>query len=118
MAPRAYSFGPGPLAMSFMGVAVAVAHLVSVEVFGSTVPAFVRPVASMGELTTVAMIRMVVVVDIAVEVLRAMKPGAGADEDTTAKPLGAVVTVGSAMIGRDIVVAVGTRGSNTDVDVD
>jgi hypothetical protein len=106
------------LPVSFMAAAVAVTHLVSVEVLGGTVPCVTWPVAIMGEFAAVAVVRMIVVVNIAVEVLRTVKPWAGPDKDAVSEPLGAVVPIGSALIWRDIVVTVGTNRGNTDADAD
>jgi hypothetical protein len=64
----------------------------------------------------IAVIGVVMVIDIAVEVFRAVKPRAGSDEDAIGKPLGAVITVGSTPVGGDIVVAVWTSGRYTDAD--
>jgi hypothetical protein len=66
------------------------------------------------------MVRMIMIVDVALEVVGAMKPWASADEDTARKPFRAVVAIGSAAIGRSVVVTVGAvrSGSNVDADAD
>jgi hypothetical protein len=64
------------------------------------------------------MLRVIVVVDVAVEVIWTVKPGARPDKDAAAKPLRAVVAVGSAVIGRDVVVAIRAYRSRADVDTD
>src|ERR1700728_4171238 len=64
--------------------------------------------------TVVAMFGMEMVIYVAVEACRAVKPRAGANEDATGKPLWAVVAVGSALIRRDVIVAVGTLRSDAD----
>jgi hypothetical protein len=106
------------LVVSVMTAAMTVARLVSVEVLGGTVPPVLRPVAVMRVFAVVAVIRMVVVVDIALEMLWAVKPWAGADKNAASKPLGTVVAVGSAAIRRGIVVTVGTNRGHTDSDAD
>jgi len=100
-------------------VAVSVTHLVAVEVFhvfGMKVGA--RRFATGGVWAVIAVLGMEVVIYVAVEVIRAMKPGTSTDEDTTTKPLRAVVAVGSAVVGWGFVVAVRAHRSRADVDAD
>jgi hypothetical protein len=56
-----------------VGVAVAVVHLVSVEVLGGAVPSFARPVATIWKITMVAMFGVEAIVYVAAEVGVAMK---------------------------------------------
>jgi hypothetical protein len=106
------------LSVSFMTAAMAVVNLVSVEVLGSAMPPLSRPVAVMWVFAVVAVFRMVMVVNIAVEMLGTVKPWAGTDEDAICEPLRAVVAVGSAAIWRGIVVTVGTSRGHADADAD
>ena len=46
----------------------------------------------------IAMVRIVVVINMAVKIVRPMKPGSGSDEDAAAEPLRAVITVRGALI--------------------
>src|SRR5580698_150889 len=68
--------------------------------------------------TVIAVLGMVAVVDMAAETFRAVKPGADADEDAAGKPLGAIVSVRSAVVGRSVIVTVGTFGRDSNVDAD
>jgi hypothetical protein len=102
--------------MVFVTVSVAIAHLVPMEVLGGAMPPVMGSVAIVGIFTMVAVIRMVVIVDIAMEVFGAVKPGAGTDKDAIGKPLRAVITVGSATVRRHIVITVRTSGRDTDAD--
>jgi len=106
------------LSVSFMTATMAVVNLVSMEVLGRAVPPLSRSVAVMWVFTVVAVIRMVMVVNVAMEMLGTVKPWAGTDKDAASKPLGAVVAVGSAAIRRYIVVAVGTNRGYPDADAD
>ena len=74
-------FNRASLVVFVVAVAVAIAPLVSVEVLGGPMPPVTRSVAMMRIFPVVAVIRPVAVVDIAVEVFRAMKPWAGTDKD-------------------------------------
>lgn len=65
----------------------------------------------------IAVFGMEMVIYVAVEACRAVKPRAGANEEATGKPLRAVVAIGSAVVGRDVIVAVGTFGRDADVDL-
>ena len=106
------------LVVSFLvTVAAAIAHLVSMEVLG-TMPSVMRSFAIVRIVPAVAVFRMVVIVDVAMEVFRAVKPWAGTDKDAIGKPRGAVIPVGSATVRRGIVVAIGTNGRYTDADAD
>jgi hypothetical protein len=60
------------------------------------------------------------VVYVAMEIIRAMKPWASADENTARKPFRPVVAVGSTAIRRGVIVAVRAvgGGSNADSDAD
>jgi hypothetical protein len=98
-------------------VAVAVAHFVAFEVF-DVVDGVDGVLAAGGMRAVVSMIRMEAIVDVAVEAFGSVKPGADADEDAAGEPLRAVVAVGSAVVGWDVVVAVGTVGSGADFDGD
>ena len=94
-----------------------VAHFVAFEVLD-----FVEMLIRIGFLATgwpgavIAVLRMEVVIYVAVEALRTVKPRARTNEDATGKPLRAVVAVGSAVVWRDVLVAVGTFRRNSDVD--
>jgi hypothetical protein len=61
---------------------------------------------------------MEMVIYMATKVGRAVEPWAGTNEDTASKPLRAIVAVGSTVIGRYIVVAVGAVRGYSDVDRD
>ena len=75
-------------------------------------------IAAIGIRTVVAVVGVVVIVDVAVEVFRAVVPGACTDEDAAAKPLWTIVTVGSTAIGSGVVVAVRTARRDTNCDAD
>src|SRR5271170_6432000 len=95
---------------------MAFAHLVTVEVFGVTVPACARLLAGLRILTFISVIGMEVVVDMATKVGWTMEPGTGSNEDTAAEPLWTVVAIRGAGVGRSVVVPVGTvwRYANTN----
>ena len=93
------------------GVAAAVARLVAVEVVE-------RLSAALRERSVIAATRIVAVVDVAVEVGRAVEPMAGSDKHSVHKPIGSVVAVGRALIRRKVEVAVGTDGLYSKSDGD
>jgi hypothetical protein len=64
------------------------------------------------------MLRMEMVIYMAPELGRPVKPWASANEDTVAKPLWSIVTSRSTGIWSDIIVTVGTIRGYTDVDAD
>src|ERR1700679_2412701 len=66
----------------------------------------------------IAVLWMEVVIYMALEVGRAVKPRASANEDTSCKPFRAVVTVGSAAVGSCVIVTVRTFRGHANLDVD
>jgi hypothetical protein len=99
-------------------VAVSITHLVAVEVLHVGDVVF-GMIAMIGIGAVVAVVGMVVIVDVPVEVFRAVIPGASTDEDAAAaKPLRAIVAVGGTAIGSGVVVAVGAARRDTNGDAD
>src|SRR5437899_366425 len=97
---------------------MSIAPLISVEVLGGTVPPLARSVAMMRIFPVVAMIRPVAIVDVAMEVLRAVEPWACTDKDAIGEPLRTVIAVGSATVRGRFKVTIGTCGRYSDADAD
>jgi hypothetical protein len=97
-------------------MAVSVAHFVALEAVSVIDAIFGAGFLAAGRIgAVVTVFGMEVVIDVALEVIGTMKPLTGSDEDTAVEPLWPVIAIGSAVIGRSIVVAVGTiRGSDAD----
>jgi hypothetical protein len=97
----------------------AVAYLIAVEVL-----IVIDVILGAGRLTTgrvwavVSVLGIIVIIDVAVEVLPSVEPGTRADEDPAGKPLGTVVTVRGTPIGSSFIVAVWAVGSRPNVDAD
>jgi hypothetical protein len=68
--------------------------------------------------TSVAMMWIEAVINVAVEVVRTAEPRPGTDEHTAAEPLRSVVPVWSAVVRGVIVVTVCTQRLGSDVDQD
>jgi hypothetical protein len=64
----------------------------------------------------IAVLRMETVIYMAAEAFSAMKPWTCANEDATRKPFRAVVSVGGALVRRDVIITVGTFGRDSDFD--
>jgi hypothetical protein len=92
-------------------VTAATTHLVSMEVIEGLV-------STSRKWTTVAVMWIEAVINVAMEVVGAMEPGAGSDEDAAAEPLGPVVAVGSAAVRGVIEVAIWANRRCPDVDGD
>jgi hypothetical protein len=108
-------------ALTFLALAyvtVAVPHFVAFEVF-NVVDRPAGVLATGWDRAVVSVVGMEMIIDVAVKTLRAVKPGAYANKNASGEPLGAVVAVGSAVVGRDIVVTIRTvgRGPNFDGDL-
>jgi hypothetical protein len=95
-----------------------VTHFIPFEMRLIDAPRRLRFLAAAWKGTPVAVIRVVAIVDVAVESGAPVKPWAGADENAAGKPFWAVVAGRSTIIGRDVVVAIRTLGCNSDVDAD
>ena len=104
--------------MFFVSVAVAIVPLVSVEVLGRTAPSVTSSVAIVRIFAAVAVFGVVMIVDVAVEVLGAVKPWASADKDAVGKPLRAIVTVRRATVRRGFKITIRTSGRYADADAD
>jgi hypothetical protein len=90
-------------------VTASIAHFVAFEVLNLIETLIrIRFLAAGWLWAVIAVLGMEVVIYVAVEACRAMKPRASANEDAAGKPFGAVIAVGCAIVGRDVVIAIGT----------
>jgi len=92
-------------------VAASITHLVSVEVIEGLVSAFRM-------WTNVAVMRIEVVINMAVEIVGPVEPRAGSDEHAATEPLGSVVPVWRAVVRGHIVVAIRAHRFCSDIDGD
>ena len=90
-------------------VAAAVARFVALEMVE-------RFCAARGQRSSVATAGVVATVDVAVETVAAMEPGAGSKENPVDKPVWPIVAVRGAVIRGVIEVAVGAYGGRADVN--
>jgi len=107
--------GEGVLSLPFMGsvayVAAPIPRLVCLEV----VEAFR---SALRQWSSVTVMRIKAVVDMAEKAARAMKPGASAKKHPVNKPIGPIVAVRSTVIWSVVEVPVGAHGSRSDVYAD
>jgi len=89
-------------------VALPIPSLVSMEVIEALRPA-------LGQRSNIAVMGVKAVVDVAVKAVRAVKPGAGPDEQPADKPVGSIVAIGCAIIRRIVEVPVRAHGSRSNV---
>jgi hypothetical protein len=92
-------------------VAAPITHLVSVEVIKGLV-------STVRVWTSVAVMRIETVINVALEVVGAVEPRAGSDEHAAVEPLGPVVPVWGAVVWSDIVVAIRATRFCSDIDGD
>jgi hypothetical protein len=92
-------------------VALSIPRLVCVEVVKCLLAA-----RWCGSCVTVS--RIIAVVYVSVEAMRAVKPGASPDENAATEPIRAIVTVGRTAIGGIVIIAIGTSGFRSYVDAD
>src|ERR1700678_2218667 len=100
-------------------VATPVAHFISFKI-GYFINTLRRLgfLADLWRCALIAVIRMKAVVHVTLEIVRAVKPRASANEGPAGKPLGAVVAVGRAAIGSGVIVTIGTLRGDADGDAD
>jgi hypothetical protein len=90
----------------------------------SPIPRFVplevieAPSPAVRQRSNVAMVRIKAVVDVAIEAVRAVKPGAGSEEEAANKPIGPIITVRSTVIGGIVEVPIRAHRSWPDVYAD
>ena len=94
---------------------MAVAHFVAFEVF-DVVDGPGGMLAAFGMRAVVSVVGMEMIIDVAAKALRAVKPGADADEDATGEPLRAVIAVGSASVRIIRVIAIAADRCRVDDD--
>jgi hypothetical protein len=92
-------------------MAAPIAHLVSTEVIE-------RFVSTLWKWTMVAVVWIEAIINVAIELVRPVKPRPGSDEDAVVEPLGPVVPVWGAVVGGDVVVAIRTTRFWSDIDGD
>jgi len=96
-------------------VAASITHFVSFEVCGIDTPAGIRSLTDFWHGSFIAVFRMETIIDVAAEVGRAVKPWAGAYEDSCRKPFRTVIAGGCTGVRGDVIVTVGTVGGYSDV---
>lgn len=101
--------------MTFMSTAIA--HIRAMEVLCMVSEPVRIGVFAVGRIRTViAMMWIVVVIDVTVEVVRAVEPWSGSNKDAAAEPLRAIVAIRCALVRRVIVVTVGANRRHTNTD--
>jgi hypothetical protein len=100
--------------LSYM--AAPITHFVSFEIFGWDSMLRGSFLAALWHWTFIAVLRMEIVIYMALEVGRAVKPRAGANKDSAVKPAWAIVAIGSAAVGSGFKVTVGAFRGYADFD--
>jgi hypothetical protein len=107
-----------PLASARSCVAASIAHFVPFEVRAIHTLGRLGFLAALRHRALVAVLRMVAVIDVALELISAMKPRAGANEDFSVKPFRTVVAGGGAVIRSDVIITIGAFRGYPDVEAD
>ena len=106
-------------AMSSASLTVPIMHFISFEVgYLTGASRRFRLLADLWHWSFVAAMRIVMIIDMALEVFRAVIPGAGANEHPVTKPFWAIVSVRSTPIRSVVIVAVRTFRGWPYVDID
>jgi hypothetical protein len=90
-------------------VTLPIASLVCVEVVK-------RLLSAARKRSSITVMRIVAVVDVAVKAVRTMKPGTSPDKHSSSKPIGPIVTVGGTVIGSVVEVPIGAHRGHSNVD--
>ena len=98
-------------------MATPIAHFISLEVPGSPFPSR-GAFAVIRETAIVAVLPVISVVHMSAEIIWAMKPRAGTDEDTPTEPFRTVITIRGTAIRPGVIVTVRTRRSASDADIE
>ena len=77
---------------------------------------FRRMLAPCGVSASVAFAKVIVMIDVPVEMLRPMEPWPRSDENTALKPFRAIVTIGSAIVRWNFVITIGANRRRPDTD--
>src|ERR1700676_36627 len=96
---------------SAAGMAAAITHLVTVEMIEGLIPMFRM-------WTSVAVMWIETIINVAAELVGAVEPGTGSDEHATVEPLGPVVSIGGAVIWGEVVKAIRANWLCSDIDGD
>jgi hypothetical protein len=92
-------------------VAASITHLVSVKVIEG-------PVSAFWMWASIAVMWIEAVINLAVKVMRTVKPGAGSDEHATSEPLGPIVAVRGAVVRGKVVIAIRANWFGSDIHRD
>jgi hypothetical protein len=99
-------------------VSLGVVRFTSMEVRRIHTPVWISTLARVGHGSAISPTRVKVTIDVSVEVGGAMEPASGSDEDAAVEPLRAIVAIGGAAIGSEIIVAIRADGRSADADTD
>jgi hypothetical protein len=100
-------------------MAAPITHFISFEV-GNLIDGLrrLRLIARVWCGTFIPVFGVKMIVDVTLEVVRAMKPRASANEDTTRKPFRAVISVWSTTVRSSVIVSIRAVGGGSNVDCD
>src|ERR1035438_9657393 len=109
---------PTQLFLAPSDVATSIPRFVSTEVRTIDTLCRLRFLASFWQWALIAVLWMETAIDVALEVIRAMKPRASANEDVPGKPFWTVVASWGTAIRSDVIVTIGTFRGYSDLDTD
>ena len=88
----------------------------------SSIPRFVRvkmgerPLSTIRQRSHVSVVGIIAIVHVTIEVMTAMKPRAGSDENAASKPIRSIITIGSAVIRGIVEITVRAHRRHSNVD--
>lgn|SRR5579862_4947610 len=98
-------------------VSAAIAHLVPMKILGVMCEVLrIGMIAVVRIRPMIAVVRVEMIIYVSVEIVVAMEPRSGSDENASAEPVGTVIAKGSTVVGRVIVITVGTNRFHSDID--
>jgi hypothetical protein len=106
------------LFLAFRYVAPSIPRFVSLEVRTVDTLGWFSFLTAFGRWALISMLWMETVIHVALEITRAVKPGASADEAVPVKPFWTIVASGSTAVRSNVVVTIGAVRGHADFDVD
>lgn len=104
-------------AISMPLVSMPIAHVCPVEVMRRETTAAIGMFAAFGIVAMVTVAWIEVIIDMSMKVPRPVEPRSGANKDTSAKPLRAVIPIRRTVVRRKRIVAIRANGSGTNMDI-
>ena len=100
-----------------LAVTVSIAHFIGFEV-SNVIDGMNSSFTPRRPWAVIAVLHVETVIHMSVKAGRTVEPGTDTDEDSAGEPFRTVVSVGRALVWGIVIIAIGTNGRRSDVDLD